>query len=261
MDTVHLTQITDLHLGVDASAMLGGVPTQASFEAVLKAVAKQGRGEDCLILTGDLASDCQPAAYQWLNRLLTAHNKQALWLPGNHDQAEVMAEYLVDFPSQTLTEFGAWGLLTLDSSQPDQPGGHISDKQLQHVEQGLKTLVADFILVAMHHSPVSLNSAWLDTQQIDNHHRLYELLHGCGRVKAVITGHVHQQFDGRWGDLALYSTPSSCVQFKQNSDDFALSDQPPGYRWLDLHSDGRIDTGVEFLSDFHPRPNLSCAGY
>ena len=250
MDTVHLTQITDLHLGVDASATLGGVPTQASFEAVLEAVAEQG-----------LASDGQPAAYQRLNRLLTAHNKQALWLPGNHDQAEGMAEYLVDVPNQTLTEFGAWGLLTLDSSQPDQPGGHISDKQLQHVEQGLKILLADFILVAMHHSPVLLNSAWLDTQQIDNHHRLYELLHDSGRVKAVITGHVHQQFDGHWGDLALYSTPSSCVQFKQNSDDFALSDQPPGYRWLDLHSDGRIATGVEFLSDFYPRPNLSCAGY
>ena len=57
MDTVHLTQITDLHLGTDASATLGGVPTLASFEAVLQAVADQGRGTDTLLLTGDLASE------------------------------------------------------------------------------------------------------------------------------------------------------------------------------------------------------------
>ena len=261
MEIVHLTQITDLHLGVDASATLGGIPTQASFEAVLGAVDQQGRGKDRLILTGDLASDCQPAAYQRLNRLLKVHNKQAVWLPGNHDKAEVMAEYLVDYPYQSVTELGAWGLLTLDSSQSSKPGGHISDKQLRHVEQGLETLRTDFILVAMHHSPVLLHSAWLDTQQIDNHHRLYELLHASGRVKAVITGHVHQQFEGHWGDIPIYSAPSSCVQFKQKSDEFALSDEPPGYRWLDLYPDGNIVTGVEFLSDFHPRPNLSCAGY
>lgn len=92
MDTVHLTQITDLHLGIDASATLGGVPTLASFEAVLRAVADRGRGSDRLLLTGDLASDCQPEAYRLLNSLLKAHHKQATWLPGNHDDSELMAD-------------------------------------------------------------------------------------------------------------------------------------------------------------------------
>ena len=31
MDIIRLTQITDLHLGVDEEATLGGVPTLASF--------------------------------------------------------------------------------------------------------------------------------------------------------------------------------------------------------------------------------------
>jgi Icc protein len=80
-------------------------------------------------------------------------------------------------------------------------------------------------------------------------------------VRAVITGHVHQHCDALWGQLPVYSTPSSCVQFKQHSEDFALSEQPPGYRWLDLHSDGTVHTGVEFLADFAPQPNLDCASY
>ena len=177
MDILRLTQITDLHLGADGAATLGGVPTKASFEAVLAAVATQGRGDDRLLLTGDLASDCQPEAYQILNRILKSHNKQAFWLPGNHDDAGIMAEHLVDFPDQKIVDLGPWGLLTLDSSQPHKPGGHISDEQLLHVEQGLQTLECKpHILLAMHHSPVLLNSAWLDSQQIDNRDRLYELL-------------------------------------------------------------------------------------
>jgi Icc protein len=77
----------------------------------------------------------------------------------------------------------------------------------------------------------------------------------------VLWGHVHQQFDGRWGELPIYSAPSSCVQFKQHSHDFALSDQPPGYRWLDLHPEGTVKTGVEFLQDFAQIPDLNCANY
>ena len=261
MDTVHLTQITDLHLGTDASSTLGGVPTLASFEAVLQAVADQGRGTDTLLLTGDLASHCQPEAYQLLNSTLNGHQKQAIWLPGNHDDSQLMAEYLVDFPLQPVVDLGAWGLLTLDSSQPNQPGGHVSDLQLQHVERGLQALADKHILLAMHHSPLPVGCAWLDKQQIDNQQQLYDLISGQGNVRAVVTGHVHQHSDGSWGQLPVYSTPSSCVQFKQHSEDFALSEQPPGYRWLDLHSDGTIDTGVKFLVDFAHQPNLDCASY
>ena len=50
--------------------------------------------------------------------------------------------------------------------------------------------------------------------------------------------------------------PSTCVQFKPGSEDFAVDDAAPGYRWFDLHADGRIETavsrveGVEFEVDF-----------
>ena len=91
MTVVRLTQITDLHLGPDSDAMLGGVRTLESFQSVLQAVDQNGRGTDLLLLTGDLAGDCEPQAYQLLNRTLGEYNKQAIWLPGNHDDVDVMA--------------------------------------------------------------------------------------------------------------------------------------------------------------------------
>lgn len=261
MAVVRLTQITDLHLGSSRDSMLGGVRTSESFLSVLQAVELQGRGTDLLLLTGDLAGDCEPQAYRLLNRILCEHNKQAIWLPGNHDDFDVMAANLVDYPPVQIQAMGDWAVLTLDSSQPHKPGGHISDNQLMQVKQGLHRLADKFVLLAMHHSPVNVGCAWLDAQQIDNQQQLHQLLTAHGNVKAVITGHVHQQFEGRWGNLPIYSAPSSCVQFKQHSDDFALSNQPPGYRWLDLHPGGVVDTGVEFLQDFRQNPELDCASY
>ena len=261
MKAVRLTQITDLHLGSDSDSMLGGVRTLESFQCVLQAVEQQGRGTDLLLLTGDLAGDCEPEAYQLLNKTLVEHHKQAIWLPGNHDDFDVMAANMVDYPPVQSHRMGSWAVLTLDSSQPNKPGGHISDEQLVQVKQGLDSLADKYVLLAMHHSPVNVGCAWLDQQQIDNQQQLYKLLQAHGKVKAVITGHVHQQFDGFWGDLPLYSAPSSCVQFKQHSHDFSLSDQPPGYRWLDLHQDGTVDTGVEFLHESTQIPDLDCARY
>ena len=113
----------------------------------------------------------------------------------------------------------------------------------------------------MHHSPVEVGCRWLDTQKIQNAGSLYDLLIEHGNVKAVLTGHVHQQFDGVWGELALHTAPSSCIQFKKNSDDFAVSGEPPGYRWLDLRADGVIVTGVEFIDGFNQSPDVQNTGY
>ena len=261
MSTVHITQITDLHLGSDKSETLGGVTTFNSFQSVLRAANAQGRADNLLLLTGDLAGDCQPEAYQLLNQSLVEADKQAIWLPGNHDDVETMKSHLTDYPHRRVFEVGNWGILLLDSSKPNSPGGHFSDRELVFAEQGLDQLSGKPVLVAMHHSPVLINSAWLDKQQIDNHHRLYQMLEAHGGVKAVVTGHVHQQNDSIWGDIAVYSTPSSCVQFEKNSVDFALSDHPPGYRWLDLYADGSLQTGVEFLTDFAQRCDTNCVGY
>ena len=261
MSTVHITQITDLHLGADEQETLGGVTTFESFKAVLQASEDQGRADNLLLLTGDLASDYQVGAYRLLNKTLKDKAREAIWLPGNHDNVETMESTLSAFPRVRIYETGNWGILLLDSSKVDQPGGHFSEAELEFAEQGLNELAGKFVLIAVHHSPVLVNSAWLDQQQIDNHHRLYDLLVAHGQVKAVVTGHVHQHHDSLWGEIPVYSTPSSCIQFEQHSHDFGLADKPPGYRWQDLHDNGSLDTGVEFLQDFAQKVDRSCAGY
>lgn len=261
MSAVRITQITDLHLGENEQETLGGVTTFDSFRSVLQAVDTLGRSDTLLLLTGDLASDHQPQAYRLLNRILTEKDRDAIWLPGNHDKLELMQANLINYPRRRIYHAGEWSILLLDSSKEGQPGGHFSDAELAFAEQSLKELTGRPLLVAMHHSPVKVNSTWLDRQQIDNHDRLHQMLVEQGQVKAVITGHVHQHHDSLWGTIPVYSTPSSCVQFEPHSDNFALAEHPPGYRWIDLHADGTLQTGVEFLNDFSQQCDRSCVGY
>jgi Icc protein len=57
------------------------------------------------------------------------------------------------------------------------------------------------------------------------------------------------------------ASPSTCIQFLPGSDGFAVDTTAPGYRWLSLHADGRIETGVQRLSEIPGTLDLASAGY
>jgi Icc protein len=236
--------MTDLHLGPTADYECRGVNTLDSFKTVLKAFDSKSNGEEMLVLTGDLANDSQPGAYQQLNKMLSQNKKQAIWLPGNHDDMPLMQKYLLVYPYLPVYEHEYWAVLMINSSVNGQPGGEISYQQLVQLEHNLERMKDKHVLVAMHHSPVSLNSQWLDEHRISNHQKLHNILITYDNVKAVITGHVHQQHEIDWQGIKVYSTPSTCFQFAENSDQFALTDKSPAYRWLDLLPDGHIDTDI-----------------
>ena len=65
----------------------------------------------------------------------------------------------------------------------------------------------------------------------------------CG----AIFGHAHQVIDGRYRQRPLLGTPSTGFQFEPRSQQFAVADQPPGYRWLTLTDSGQIESQVGWL--------------
>ena len=250
MTALKLTQITDLHLGPTPDFTCRNIATYQTLKAVLAAVERDGRGEDRLLLTGDIASDGQAQAYRQLDQLLSAQNKQALWLPGNHDRMDLMQKNFVHFPFMPVFEDKSWAIIMLDSSLPDQPEGFISKDQMHQLEKYMDNLAHKNILVTMHHSPVAVNSLWVDKHRIANHSLLHKLLATHGKVRAVINGHIHQEHQADWDGITVYATPSTCFQFKPKVTDFALDDRPPAYRWIDLYDDGQINTGVKYLQSF-----------
>jgi Icc protein len=112
-----------------------------------------------------------------------------------------------------------------------------------------------------HHQPVRVGSAWIDQYIVRNAEAFWALVDGQPHVKAVVWGHVHQDYRGQRNGVELIATPSTCIQFKPLCDDFTVDTLMPGYRWFDLSEDGSLTTGVERVTGKQYQIDYKSAGY
>ena len=92
-----------------------------------------------------------------------------------------------------------------------------------------------------------MGSRWLDTVGLRNAAAFFAVTDRHPQLRAIVWGHVHQASDQLRNGVRLISTPSTCAQFLPAADTFTLDTRPPGYRWLDLHPDGTIQTSVVWV--------------
>ncbi len=79
--------------------------------------------------------------------------------------------------------------------------------------------------------------------------------------RLVVCGHIHQDLVLEWQGRRLLATPSTCVQFKPHCTNFTIDDVSPGWRYLDLLPDGRVETQVFRLENDDFRPDMDSDGY
>jgi 3',5'-cyclic-AMP phosphodiesterase len=250
MRPAQLLQITDTHLYADPSGEAYGVNTALSLERVVDAVFVRGRRRpDAIVVTGDVSNDLSEGSYRRLRAALANRGAPVLCLPGNHDDPRLMAELLDadGFQYCGRDELGGWGLVTVDTHAPGEVGGWLSDKAITTLDSDLAAFRDRPVVVCMHHPPVPIGSAWLDRISLGNPGEFFAVAARHPQVRVVLAGHVHQDFDGMHGNVRVLTTPSTCVQFAPGADDFAIDPRPPGYRWLELHSDGALRTDSHWL--------------
>jgi Icc protein len=249
---VRLVQFTDCHILAGAQDCLKGMNTRASFEAVCQAAMADPARLDLVLATGDLSQDASPASYQYLAQRFGGLQLPMFWLPGNHDDSNAMREHLrgeLIFAAKQVL-IGNWLIVLLDSTIAGETGGYLGPEQIDFLQASLQAHPQRHALVCLHHQPLATDSEWIDRLGLQQSQTLIDALKLHDNVRAVLWGHVHQQAHQRRDGIEWMSTPSTCIQFKPGSKTFALDDLPPGYRRLDLHTDGNIDTAVERLVDF-----------
>jgi len=243
---VRLLQITDMHLFADSGKTLHGVNTHASLQHVLAAAARHPK-PDLVLATGDLVHD-QPAAYPILAGMLKQLRAPVAAIAGNHDELEELrAIKAAGLQVGGTYRLGGWRILLLNTQVPDKVGGHLGQLELEFLQESLQVASGEHVLIALHHHPVPMRSAWLDRIALDNSQEFFAVLDRYSNVHAVIWGHVHQGFETEHGGVRLLATPSTCVQFLPRAAQFTLDDKPPAMRWLTLHHDGRVETEIEWL--------------
>ena len=118
-----------------------------------------------------------------------------------------------------------------------------------------------FCLIALHHNLLPTHCAWLDQHCLQNREHFAEVLAPFKQIKAILHGHIHQTVDSSWHGIRVLATPSTCIQFKPNCDEFTLDLLAPGWRELVLKADGQIETVVKRLKTQTFLPNLEAKGY
>jgi Icc protein len=106
---------------------------------------------------------------------------------------------------------------------------------------------AEHVMVCLHHPPVVMDSRWLDSVGLENRYEFLARVAASGKVRLVIFGHVHQAYDADHNGIRILGTPSTCRQFAPKRASFAVDDQPPAYRRIQLHEDGNIEHELVWL--------------
>lgn len=256
-----ILQLTDCHLGEASDFTLAGIDTGRSLREVLAQVRADQPVADMVMVTGDIAAEGNLPAYERFTLEMERLGLPYAWLPGNHDNFQVMQEGMQSAPYWPLLDIGRWRLISLNTAVPGRPQGRLEQEELRFLETALKREPERPAAIFMHHPPCPVGCAWLDRQRVTNSDELEGIIRAAGNVRLICTGHVHQAVTTEFAGAALLSTPSTCFQFAAGSDDFAIAGDPPAYRWLDLHGDGSFDTGVVSIRESTQKPDTGMRGY
>ncbi len=283
---VNVLQITDLHLASYSSAinhpitrnsnadsLLTDATTannyhatdaicQNNFEAVLKQALSEDIRCDLIVVTGDLVSQVDPNIYDHIFKVLEASNIPFACIAGNHD---VTDETITELPffqreltaqsadsrllSRHVIDTEYWQLLLLDSAIPGKVAGEITDTDIDWLCEQLATCNKS-ALIAIHHHVIPMRSEWIDAHIAENTDSFWQRISPFEHLRVIISGHTHQEQVRYRQGVTVYSTPSTCYQFKPYEDCFTIDKNVlPGYRWLQLANNGQVASWVKRLDN------------
>jgi len=260
---LQLLQLSDCHLYDQAEQDLAGLNTLDTLKQVVELAVEYSPEADLVLATGDIAHEASVAAYAQAAKQFKPLPAPVHCCPGNHDDPKLMARHLPHPPTDHTGAviLGDWIVILLDSTRPGDPGGHLSRRELERLDDSLGGHPHLHALIGLHHHPVPIGSSWMDRIALDNPEALFSVIDRHHNVKGVAWGHIHQRFDSQRNGVKLMGAPSTCVQFMPRQSDFTLDAEPPGFRWIDLLPDGEIRSGVIRLAHSPAGLNLTSTGY
>lgn len=265
-NVIRILQISDCHLFADDNGSLLGINTQQTFHQVLQTAANDTFKPDILILSGDLSQDMSARAYKKMADALKIFPCPIYWIPGNHDDfntmARVFAKTQLKSDKAILTSNG-WQITLLNSQKPGKVEGCLDAAELTHLNNSLRNRNHQHDLVMLHHHPMPIGCGWLDPLGLNNAKVFFAALaKNKEKLRAIVWGHIHQEFEMEKDHVKYLAAPSTCIQFKPNSKKFALdTKRAPGYRCIELLENGKINSWVQRIENFQPTYDLNAKGY
>ena len=261
--SVRLVQITDTHLYADRNGTLVGMNCEEGLQDVLNLIRRAESNLVAALCTGDISQDNSKASYRRFYDAIASLGIPQYWIPGNHDEVQIM-EQAVGHDNRCFTrsfQLSGWRIIMLNTHVDGQVYGKLGEDESRFLEQELAAAGHEHVLICLHHNCLPVDAAWLQEHALVNSDQLLELTDRHPQVRGVVFGHIHQEYQRSRNSVLYLGSPSTCIQFHPSSNTFALDRRNPGYRWLELRSDGVILTGVRRVEDKQYQIDFSGIGY
>lgn len=249
-DALKFVHVTDTHLLDDPEDTFHSLNTKKSFETVLSHCQLHNPDIDFMLLTGDISQTGSGKSYELFDSVLQQCDLPVFCVPGNHDTPKLLQRVIHDCPDDSINiiQLGKFTLVLINSWVANNHHGMISQQCLQQLQDHLENSINQFNIIAIHHPPVLINSKWLDELGLKNQTEFLQIIKKHNQHALLICGHVHQEVDQQLDKLRLLATPSTCHQFKANSDFMhRLDTSSPAYRVVELKASNIIKTKVHYV--------------
>lgn len=244
---VRLVQVTDTHLYADTADVLVGMNCEEGMRDVISLIRSEEGPLAAVLCTGDISQDNSATSYQRFANAVATLAAPQYWIAGNHDEISRMKTALGANNPCFVRAFNVpgWRIVMLNSNVPGEVHGRLAPAELDFLASELEASKHQNALVCLHHNCVPVSAAWLQTHALKNSEDLFAVLDRFTHVKAVLFGHIHQELVKERRQVLYLGSPSTCIQFHPVSNEFKLDTCNPGYRWLELASDGELRTGIK----------------
>ncbi|MCA9894082.1 MAG: metallophosphoesterase [Anaerolineae bacterium] len=251
---LRIVHISDTHINADTSYQPYDAPTPiVGARKLVEAVNALPFMPDAILHTGDVVYDPVPGAYPAAQEVLSALKAPVHFVVGNHDSAAELQRVLLGRDEADVqpylyyeTEINGVQLIVLDSNGPAElPAGYIVPEQLEWLRGVLSRLDDRPLIVATHHNVLPVGAPWLDDwMRTTNGEELHAVLKMAGsRLKAVLYGHIHQNYTIQRDGILYMSAASSWGQFvgyptPENTEVVHDTTAQPGFNVLHLTTEG-----------------------
>ena len=227
-------QISDCH--IDDEKNVWGTDSQKNLSTIVKSISN--RNYNALIISGDLAHNGTASSYSTLKDIIQPISDNLFILPGNHDNklnlSSAFSEHYL--PKLTIAD---WEIISIDSVQENKTSGFLDKAKLELLTKKILSSTKKFIVLCLHHPPISMESEWDDKKSLENSDDFFYTIDKFSKIKAVIWGHAHQGSEFSRNNVKLFSCPSTTLQFN--------GPEMIGYNHFNLSDKGEINCETVWL--------------
>jgi Icc protein len=227
-------QISDSH--IDDEKNVWGTDSQKNLSTIVKSIST--RNYNALIISGDLAHNGTALSYSLFKKIIKPISSNLSILPGNHDNKLNLSSAFKEFYLKKLI-ISDWEIISIDSVQDNKTSGFIKKAELELLNKKILSSTKKFIVLCLHHPPISMESDWDDKKSLENSDDFFNTIDKFSNIKAVIWGHAHQCSEFYRNDVKLFSCPSTTLQFN--------GPKMIGFNHFNLSDEGEINCDTVWL--------------